>query len=433
MVRSLCQHRDQRSCSSEDRYLKCQWANGKKRQFCRKASATTIRKRSVLRINVEDNTKRQERASKKIAAAFKRSMKRKRKSPQSGATQRSSSKSFPRKVLIDDEDDEETFMTPVSEHYKTISERRGQYSILEFRNRCKLFPHPVELLSPSGIFIPIDRNYAVDVMKYGWKEVLDKIVRYLPPLKAWQKINIDPDMKRDKHLVDLVRLDKGDVIIGIKLVKNLTTNRSHVVFYEVRVENKMIVTVVDPNGSTSDEHRVELKRFFEGMDTEYVPLSTFNINTSDDKSKAILEKLGFEDDFSMGGYCSVIACFFLVDYVCTNQWVKSDPEHFVRASREWLFDTDSNFTEGRFYLRTMMRLRTILFARYIAYHFALQLGWRDVHKSKLENFRIYEEHKGDTINCIQAGTKKFTIKPIEGVKKIHARDHEKILMNQLLE
>ena len=269
-------------------------------------------------------------------------------------------------------------LSPMSKHYQKVAAReRPQPSIYLFRTRCKLFPHPVEIFSPDGITVPVGHNFAVDLSKPKHCFTLARrLTEFVPSLKPHQKIYDFKDANnkavspRDTHVkfpIDLY--GPGFVVVGVKLVKSSEeASSSHLVFFEVRIdEDGPHAMVLDPNGP-STRYTDCLKRFFDGIPYKVAKTNDVNRNEKHRLMQSDLSRLGLAPDREkdwLGGYCATIASFYLIDYVCTNQWQRRDLNHFVRASREWLFAPEEN--EIGWCSLSTMTIRVVLFGRYLAY------------------------------------------------------------------
>ena len=293
-----------------------------------------------------------DRAASSIQKAYKRSKSRSRQTRAASSIQKAYKKSRSRSRQ------KRAATTPLSKHYAESARFNNQPSILAFRRNCHFFPHPVEIYSDIGISIPVDKNYA-DVFKSDEqlhnfpKKIIDFFElkewqhvnrvhwvhqKYKPEFLIWQKSGtypIDP-----KEVFTDAQLRPGNITIGLLIVTNkdkITKKRgTHLLFYEMRVDQDgPSAVIIDPNGNAS-EWLEEIERFF--SDIPFTIPTTRNINTSDKRARIYLTHLGFTGDVGdLKGYCAVISTYYLVDYMCTNQWVKRDISHFVRASEEWLY------------------------------------------------------------------------------------------------
>ena len=267
--------------------------------------------------------------------------------------------------------DDAASLTPLSKHYKDVSVvHRDQPSIYRFRQRCKLFPHPVEIFSPDGIHVPLGRNYAHFLMN-RYSLFVARIALHLPPLLSNQHIYKQPTSSTFPHFL----YSDGDVIIGLKLLVSSTGEEPHLVFFEVRMDAEDThATVLDPNGGADPIYDDTLRRFFGDIPYEVAMLNDINENDEEDaRVRRDLVSLGFSDseDMWVPGYCATISFFYLIDYICTDQWTSRGIHHFVRASREWLYSPEENNT-GYFSTRATA-LRVIVVARYIAFRIAILL------------------------------------------------------------
>ena len=206
--------------------------------------------------------------------------------------------------------------------------------------------------------------------------IFDRIGIFVPPLSAESAhIKVYETYAPDPNL--LIPFDQNaifprhkyrdyDVIIGLKYV--LVKGEAHLVFFEVRMnQGSPHAMVLDPNGRTETEYKTVLQRFFRSIPFDVA--TTTNVNRSDRKDNRLeaLRALGFstEDNMLTGGYCVTISMFFLIDYICTDQWRARNSDHFVRASTEWLISPEENQTG--YYSPLLTDIRTILFGRYLAY------------------------------------------------------------------
>ena len=343
---SPCRGYDRLACTRSARLTTCQYASGPKRAFCRKISAKRSRKVEALR--------------------------------RSGAARKIVTWAQSRR------DGKNVALSPMSKHYKDVAHvERDQPSIYLFRRQCKLFPHPVEIFSKGGISLPSERNYA-NALKGGmWTIVPKHIEALVPPLKANHHIYTPETHYHDISVVfPLRKYAPPDVIIGLKYVKNGAG--AHLVFFEVRMRGPAgppHATVVDPNGKYTEQYRDVFNVFFRGI--TYELLQTHYINRGDtdvgphDKTQSILKQLGLTakrdgDLMWTGGYCQTIACFTMIDYICTNQWESRNIEHFVRSTQEWLMSPEENQTG--FFSTTAVTVRAIFIARYIAYRLVALFG-----------------------------------------------------------
>ena len=60
-------------------------------------------------------------------------------------------------------------------HYKRVSKKRKQSSVKRFRDRCRFFPHPIDLFGPAGVTFSQDVNYAK-----AWTDL--NFLRWLMPI-----------------------------------------------------------------------------------------------------------------------------------------------------------------------------------------------------------------------------------------------------------
>ena len=315
------------SCTQHPRSNKCQWANGPRRSFCRKISKRTLRDKSVTRIQSQYKKRR------------------KKTSPT---------------------------LSPKANHFHKVAGLRDQGSIRIFYERCRLFPHPIMMFSEKGIDVPVNKNYGQMLMT-RWNKV-HVLLKHIPQLKSNQHIYTHEglyysqrELENTKHVFRKQKFSSNskDVIIGIKRVHSRGDwDDGHVVFFEVRMEDTPTAIVIDPNGTNDLSKRWVLDIFF--GDIPYTVIESFNINQTEKHTSSALSLLGFEGSFDIGGYCATIACFTLVDYVCTNQWRNVDLRHFTRATREWLYSPEENRV-GEF-CKNSTQLRLNIISRYMAYH-----------------------------------------------------------------
>jgi hypothetical protein len=258
--------------------------------------------------------------------------------------------------------------TPVSLHYATTAAERGQPSILSFRRKCRLFPHPTEMYYAPGIRLPTRTNYA-SIVSSRYEALPSGLAGVLPRPPAG--CHIHPRVGNG-DMFPAHEYDEGDVVIGI-LYMATTPDDAHVVFYEVDL-GAQTAHVIDPNGPTSHESELDaIRSYFFGLTV--VLVSVFDINVNEQRGAGtLLVALGFDEaDVTLHGYCAIIAAFYLIDYACTSQWRRADRSHFFRASREWIY-APSELAGQRFGLRSM-KGRITLFGRYLAYHVCLLLGF----------------------------------------------------------
>lgn len=337
MPPSPCKGHSKLECTKGSRLSKCQYANGPKLSYCRKISDSTYNKRTG--------------AARKIVKTL-------RKSKKKSASHHLS----------------------MTKHFEDVSKGRVQDSIRVFRTKCKLFPHPIEIFAKGGIQIPINHNYAKDIAIIWSKRYAGQ--SFMNNLEA--KVNLAPNQHLFKwdysnfedpaYVGPWSQYKPGAVIAGVRFVEGTKRNLPHLVFFEVRIGKEgeeSSAIVIDPNGSDqpnpTNNYRKELSIFFNGIPFEHV--LTNYINRSDSLTSRVkkdLSELGFNTDERnlLGGYCATMASFFLVDYVCTNQWKSRDIGHFLRSTREWAFSEEENKT-GQFYLHAT-DMRIVLIARYLA-------------------------------------------------------------------
>lgn len=355
---SPCRGFDRSNCTFGIRLSQCQYAKGPQRQFCRKISKK--RSNQLKSIASRANERKREVAVRRIQSRAKQG-----------------------------------FQTPRKKHYKSVSEKRQQPSIYLFRQRCRLFPHPVEIFFQNGLRVPLEVNFANYFKKYVWKKFPRLIKEFLPPLapnqhihypEIWSHLNVFPSEEYSSA--------ENDIVIGTlyvkpvdKLTNDYSTKHAHLLFYEVRMngmEGTPHAIVIDPNGRMwqNIDYERNLKLFF--GDIPFDVLTTYVNNFGDgerhtSRYRKGMKLLGFDDVEGhewQDGYCATISCFYLIDYVCTDQWKSRSVEHFVRASREWLFSPEEN-TSG-FFTDVVLAVRANLFARYIAYRIILLLYPADV-------------------------------------------------------
>ncbi len=368
MAPSPCtKYSDRVTCTSEGRHMTCEWASGNKKSSCRKISPKRlsrlkeVERKAAIR-KIQSLSKRKRTAAKspvsvpKVASPRPPSAK---KSPKNTAVALY-------KDLIQEHMKKKSTatvpppaMTPVSKHYAMVANAKGKErpSIMLFRSNCKLFPHPVEIFSTSGIGVPKSGNYAKVFSQGGpdnYTNFLNRIKEHVPQLKTNQYI-----LKKADHAVfPKYRYKSGDIIIGLKKLPG------HVVFFEVRMhDDSGTATVIEPNGATNPKNIEELDTFFD--DIPYTVARTFHVNKNENRHKRIKHLEIENDDFDLGGYCATISCYYVLDYICTNQWKKLSIAHFVRASKEWLYSPHENRTGV--YSPGSVALRVMLIGRYIAF------------------------------------------------------------------
>ena len=307
---------------------------------------------------------------------------------------------------------EAALLTPLSKHYKDVSMLRDQASIYCFRQTCKLFPHPVEIFAPGGIQVPTGVNYARLLMG-KFDDVLRLIERHVPTLRSNHNVygyigespyDLDVTFRRRDYSHD-------DVVIGLKYVDTPARKAPHLVFFEVRNNNGHPTAVVlDPNGNQSHRYDGVYRHFFGDIPFEVAFTNALNTNDTKALTNVDLKELGFVDSPRnwIEGYCVTISCFYLIDYICTDQWVKPDISHFVRASREWLYSPEENRT-GYFSTRTTT-IRLIVFARYLAYRICNVVLRLDVgEENRLRKVRFehqYYEDVRELVTTISVGSVK---------------------------
>lgn len=388
--KSPCIGYDRYHCNNGERLLVCQYASGPKRSFCRKItskrksrltpivarSEKRVKSKALQRISREISKRRalergKELAATRISKATKYMLQRRASSSNTKVSKKKKRVSM-------------NALSPMSKHYKEVSEKdREQPSIYLFRQRCKLFPHPVEFFSPDGLKIPMGRNFAVDFKNNDfWPTVPQRVEEFVPALLDHQHIYkyessvlgkaVSPTDVQAKLPKRLYTHD-NDVIIGVKYVTVAPGmgDGAHLVFFEVRMnknDDGPHAMVLDPNGRDDARFHKDLRHFFDGIPYEVATTNYINRgDTNNEKVQKAMMSLGFKgtDDMWTGGYCATVACFFLIDYICTNQWDARNSDHFVRSSQEWLMSPQENKT-GYFSLDAT-DLRVILFARYIAF------------------------------------------------------------------
>lgn len=380
------------------------YASGRKRSYCRKISK---RRETLVRNH----------AARKISKTARDMLRRKQK--------------------------RDAAISPMSKHYKQLAESpRNQPSIYKYRKRCKLFPHPVELFSPDGIRVPVGYNFALEMKRVEHAlRVPILLPHFVPKLKPHQHIyNFRDADEKPTWPGDISQkfprtlYETGSVIVGIKFVADLDTGEGgHMVFFEVRTDTDEgpRAMVVDPNGQVADDHHKCLEHFFDGIPYEVV--TTFYVNRGEGSGalRWQLQQLGLVDESQLeqgevwiAGYCATIAMFFLIDYVCTEQWEAKDAHHFVRSSREWLMAPEENDTQ--LFSPEAITIRVVLFARYLAYEilnvFHPELAKELVskhnvtfHKTKFVTYLDTPSPEEDPttqpilMSKITVGTKKYTI------------------------
>ena len=230
-----------------------------------------------------------------------------------------------------------------------------------------MFPHPVEIFSKTGLKIPVRQNYAELFSQFIWKDFPTRIIDFLPAFEPNHHVypySAGPFRRNDYST------SEDDIIIGVTYLLNAQATTAHLVFFEVRmngIDGRPSATIIDPNGQLHDGFTSDLDAFFK--DIPYEVAQTNEVNRSEEKEeiKEKLRAIGFKDDtFDLDGCCAVIACYFIVDYACTNQWASRDIGHFVRSTQEWLLSPDE-ILRG-WVSKTGVTIRILLFARYIAYH-----------------------------------------------------------------
>ena len=391
---SPCKGYNSYDCTNEDRLLKCQYARGLNREFCRKISEKQLSR--LMPIVQRSNENRRKRISLRVVSQFRKNAEAKRFekiSSQLNAIshdrKKKDGKRLERKLnelskkrskriisnaLSRRKSQRNKMMTPMSKHYKMVADVRQQPSIYRFRTRCKPFPHPVEIFSKQGLDVPLNKNFTNKLKANAlWLNFLLLAKSILPNLLDNQHIykyndiqgktvnwrNMDIKFPKRKYRND-------DIIIGLKYLNR--GEGAHLVFFEVRMNkgHDAVATVIDPNGFTRVEYRELLEKFF--YDIPVYVARTVNINTNEKNIEKKLLDLGFSsnpDNFNMGGYCATISCFFLLDYICTDQWKSRTIDHFVRASQEWLMSPLGN-TRGLYSVEAAT-LRIIIFGKYLAY------------------------------------------------------------------
>ena len=351
---NICSRRklSKRACTGSLRNNKCQWAEGSRRSFCRKISKKRLRENAAARIQS------QHRSNKRL---------REKKRTREKAAVRIQSQHRKRSNI-----NRINALSPTGNHFQKVANLRAQGSIRIFYERCRLFPHPIMMFSEGGIDVPVNANYAKILMtKWNRAHVL---LKHMPNLKKNQHIYTheglyydQEELENTEHVFRKAKFSTNlkDVIIGIKYVRGMhDPNDGHVVFFEVRMEDTPTAIVIDPNGTNDRSRRWVLDIFF--RDIPYKVIESFNINMNESFTSPALSRLGFQGSFDIKGYCATIACFTLVDYVCTNQWNNVDLRHYTRATREWLYAPEENRV-GEFCTGSV-QLRLNIMSRYIAYH-----------------------------------------------------------------
>ena len=258
--------------------------------------------------------------------------------------------------------------------YKDLSQRRNEPSIYRFRRRCELFPHPVEIFAKQGITIPMNWNPA-----FFWAHISNAEM-FFCIMKLYT-----PKPRRNEHIVEDITLKKfdlhayanNDIIIGIKAIQYKGRNINHNVFYEVRMNDGLPqATIVDANGGDyysnmkDEEYARVFDSFFGGI--PYMFAQTHRINEAESEAlKPYFDHFGLA--YELGpGYCGVMSYFFLLDYICTDQWKKKDIRRFVQATKEWVLASHNGY-----YSPSLTRLRTLLFVRYLGYKIFKLSGAKD--------------------------------------------------------
>ena len=307
-------------------------------------------------------------------------------------------------------------MTPVSKHYDKVSRDNNQPSILAFRRQCNFFPHPVEIYSGSGISFPMDKNYAKIWAKDSFAVFTEQIGTYFE-MKDWQHINKTysvsskyDDFKifennewrwsRPNKKKIFPNLKNGHVTIGLLHVVN--DLGAHLLFYELRVEeNRPHAIILDPNG-LSEMYDEELTRFFHNI--LFTISQILNINAGEKNIAPYLKRIGIQNNADeLEGYCATISTYYFIDYMCTNQWVKRDISHFVRASEEWMYSLDEQ--KYGLFSKIGVHIKVVLFGRYLAYHLCRLFLPEKVKKSNLTTIWFATRQFSEYIITIYIQTK----------------------------
>lgn len=269
-------------------------------------------------------------------------------------------------------------------HYKRVSKKRQQSSVKRFRERCRFFPHPIDLFGPAGVVISRDVNYAATWSDLNFLQWLMPVLeKHLPSteglLHTW---HFDATEARGvQWFLRNVRRDGGPgVVAGVVFLD------AHAVFYEARCDARYttgVVHILDPNGSISAPNRERLVVVFAGMEMREVAVPSTNFGdratlppsskfhqetrTARIRTRYAFRTLGVSDDQArLDGYCAVLSVYFFIEYVCVEEYRRPAyrSEHFFRAASELLSPVNfSGMTST-----TISYFRAALLARYVAYH-----------------------------------------------------------------
>ena len=268
-------------------------------------------------------------------------------------------------------------------HYLRVAKKRGQSSIRRFRERCRFFPHPINLFGPAGISFSRDVNYAeawTDLNFLQW--LMPMLEKHLPRSEDLRTWHFDATEARGVRwfLQNVRRVGGPGVVAGVAFLD------AHAVFYEARCDvhySTGVVHILDPNGRISAPNLEKLLRVFAGMEVHEVGVPTTNFGDRATlppssefhretlgariRSRQALRTLGVSDNHArLDGYCAVLSIYFFIEYVCVEEYRRPAyrSEHFFRAASELLSPVDfSGLTST-----TISYFRAALLARYVAYH-----------------------------------------------------------------
>lgn len=263
-------------------------------------------------------------------------------------------------------------------------------SIATFRVKCKkLFRHPIELQSSQGITLPLKVNCAILFARTESFAILQLalVQTFLPqPPVAECLVLFDTKEPTFMATARVACIDgtltavapHGPLALpkfAVGVHAFFRNGAGHMIMYEAHFPSKS-VRILDPNGAW-EAWRDVYTAYFEGWDVYTGGLFAINVSelhgSTQPQVRKLLSDLGIEvtDDMALAGYCGIISLYYLIDYVCTEQWNREllvpwvDDNHFYRASRDWLYSDAELRADAT--AKVFFKVRTILLGRYIAF------------------------------------------------------------------
>ena len=142
------------------------------------------------------------------------------------------------------------------------------------------------------------------------------------------------------HFKEEERLVFGPCLLA-KRGRDRAEDFFHLVFYVADLFAREVV-IFEPNGRTVGElwwlHNV----FYRMNSLKLAPSFKANISEDDFMFKELRHvwegKVGMSAwDAMLPGYCATLVLYYMVEWVCTEQWKSRTLSHFLRVSRDWVF------------------------------------------------------------------------------------------------